>query len=149
MYQQHSETSREAYHTKGGRGTVRETVRKAIEDAGERGMTAGWIAKNLGMQTGSVAARLIELEREAKIIKLKQTRKNPSGKNGNIYVVVAWRHMFALDQILPPKKADKKQNLDSSAREVLEQVESYIAMGSPIHSGSVLHNRIKDLISHV
>lgn len=149
MYQPHSETSRDAYNSTGERITVREKVRQEIEYTKQQGITAGWIASNLGMQTGSVAARLIELERQGKILKLRRTNKNPSGKSGNVYVTIAWKYKLVSDQIIQPKCKKSKINLNAEAKEILAEVESYISMGSPIHPGSVLHSKIKAIIAHV
>lgn len=146
MYQSHSETSRSAYHNLEGAANKRDALHKIIKDSGYIGKTNDELSA-LFDKTGSYfSPRLIELERAGRIVKLSQTRKTRSQKTANVYVTpeyVNGRQACAI------KPGAGKKNGANRVKDLLQEIESYIAMGSPIHPGSTLHQRIKAEISNV
>lgn len=103
MYQAQSQTSREAFNTLKDPQSSKEAVLSQVRARGITGTSAAWIADRLGMQTGTVAARLIELEREKQVLKLNKTMENPSGKKACIYVCYVYKNQIPVEDILATK----------------------------------------------
>lgn len=149
MFQAHSETSKEAFRTMDQKETKADKVYACIAERGRAGLSAGWIAKFLNMQTGSVAARLVELERDGRIKKLRKTMENPSGKKGNIYICSGWSYNFSADDFIAPKPEKKSSSTVEDMRACLEDIERRIALGEQIKWGDEVHNKIRRLIGRV
>lgn len=151
MYQAHSETSRNAYRTLEGSREAREKIFKLIQDRGLAGISAPNIAAALDMVPGTVAARVIELERDGRILKLERTEKSPSRKSANVIIAQVYKlsALAAGEKILETKPEGKTvAALDAEAKAILEEVENLIALGAPILYSSPLHRRIKALLKN-
>lgn len=146
MYQPHSETSRAAYTGLENAKTKRETIRKMIEEGGFEGRTNDELSAAFDKTGSYFSPRLIELERAGRIVKLQQTRKTRSQKMANVYVTPEFVNGRAACAIKPSAGAKKPAG---RINDLLQEIESYISMGSPIHPGSALHQRIKAEISNV
>lgn len=149
MYQKHSETSREAYKTLEGAKEAAERIYKVVESHALEGISAPRIAAALDMVPGTVAARVIGLERDGRIVKLARTEKSPSGRPANV-IIPANLKRDALERgerILFTKPEESSgAGPDAETLDILKEVETLIALGSPILYGSELHNRIKKAI---
>lgn len=86
-YQKHSETSREAAQLYENGDNLRAEVLRHIKSCGIEGAICYDIAEIFGIVQGTIAARLIELERDNKIIKTMRQRKTGHNRNAYIYVV--------------------------------------------------------------
>ena len=151
MYQAHSETSRNAYRTLEGSREAREKIFNLIESRGLTGLSAPNIAFALDMVPGTVAARVIELERDGRILKLERTEKSPSRKSANVIIAQRFKYeaLAQGEKILETKPTGKTTAaLDNEARAILEEVENLVALGSPILFGGSLHKRIKALLKN-
>lgn len=147
MYQSHSATSRNAWETLDTAEKSAEKVYKAIEAAGVAGICAPAVADALDMQAGTVAARVIGLERDKRIVRLAREVKSPSGKPANVLVADRYVRDLAPGETILPTKAEGKTKTvyvqDPEAKAILEEVENLVALGSPILYDSALHKRIK------
>lgn len=146
MYQKHSETSRNAFYSIDLNSDAAEKIYKRIEAAGLAGISAPRIASELNMVPGTVAARVIGLEREQRIVKLYRTEKSPSNRPANVIIAVKYRReaLDAGEKIIVTKPEDNKPSFDDrGARAILEDVENLVALGTPIIYGSELHKKIR------
>lgn len=146
MFQAHSETSREAYRTLEGAKEAAERIFREIEAHGLAGISGPQIAEALEMIPGTVAARIIQLERAGRVIRLERTQKSPRGKKANIVISAALKsHALAAgDRILVTKpEGETAESINSEMVSILREVENLVALGSPILYGSELHKRIQ------
>jgi len=151
MYQKHSETSRQAYKTLEGAKEAAERIYKAIEAAGLNGISAPQIAAALDMVPGTVAARVIGLERDRRIVKLERTEKSPSGRAANVIIAMHWKPSALArgERILLTKPEDSSAGVvDSETREILKEVANLVALGTPILYGSPLHKKIERVLNN-
>lgn len=150
MYQKHSETSREAYRTLEGAKEAAERIYKLVEQSGLIGISAPRVAEALDMVPGTVAARVIGLERDKRVIKLERREKSPSGRPANVMVAARYKAeaLARGERILftKPEENAGGAGYDPEALEILKEVENYIALGTPILYGSPLHKRIQSAI---
>lgn len=149
MYQKHSETSRGAYKTLEGAKEAAERIYKVIEAAGLNGISAPQIAAALDMVPGTVAARVIGLERDKRIIKLERTEKSPSGRAANVIIAMHWKPSALArgERILLTKPEEAPSaGPDPETLDILKEVANMVALGSPILYGSALHKRIEGAI---
>lgn len=150
MYQKHSETSREAYRTLEGAKEAAERIYKLVDSTGLIGISAPHVAAALDMVPGTVAARVIGLERDQRVIKLERREKSPSGRPANVMVAYRFKAeaLARGEKILftKPEENTVGAGNDSAALELLKEVANYIALGTPILYGSPLHKRIQSAI---
>lgn len=127
MYQKHSETSQEAWETMdlNAKGALLNAVFMVIDEAGRAGITAGWIAKKLKRQTGTIAARLIELERDGVIFKTKTKAINPSGKKGHLYFAANFKSQMDPKSIIPPKKGEPIEEIKAQLKEANDLINHF------------------------
>lgn len=148
MYQKHSETSREAYNNLSTAKADAERIYALVESYGTTGICAPKVAELLDLVPGTVAARVITLERNKRVVKLQRTEKSPSGHSANVMVAAKFVASLAPgDRVLSTKPADPKATReDGEAIDVLKEVENLIRLGAPILYGSALHKRIEALV---
>lgn len=152
MYQKHSKTSREAWESLDVNSDAAERIYKRIEEAGLSGICAPRIASELNMVPGTVAARVIGLERDQRIVKLYRTEKSPSNRPANVIIAGKFRReaLDAGEKILVTKPEEHYGAApveDKEAKEILEEVENLIALGSPILYSSQLHKKIRSYLN--
>lgn len=68
-------------------GRLQRLAKAAIEQAGERGLTADELAKRLAMDRWSIQPRTSELRRKGLIRDSGQRRQNATGKSAIVWVV--------------------------------------------------------------
>lgn len=149
MYQPHSETSREAWNNvKTKSNADADKIYALVEQYGTSGICSPKVAALLDMVPGTVAARVIQLERDKRIVKLERKEKSPSGHGANVMVAARFiRDLAPGDRVLSTKAATVKEAKDDSeALDVLGEVENMIRLGAPILFGSALHKRIEALV---
>lgn len=158
MYQKHSETSREAYRGLKTGEKDSALIYAEVLKYGPAGICAPKVAELLDMVPGTVAARVITLERSGLILKLERTEKSPSGSRANVMVAAQFKDQLSpSDRILKPKAEDKKKPAAGTskdrealvaARAILSDVSQWIALGAPIHPDAPLHKRIIDFLKN-
>lgn len=148
MYQPHSQTSRDAYHSLEGKETLCDRIYSAIENTGVNGTTNGWLCQRIKIQSGTMSARLIELQRAGRILKLKRTMENPSGVKANVYIAARYQGNLLPGDKIEMTKCDPQPHKDNkAARELLADVESHIVSGFVIAYGSPLHKKIEAFLN--
>lgn len=86
MFQKHSDTSKEAWENLTSAATDSAMIYDHIKNHDCHGISAPWVASNLGLVPGTVAARVVGLERTGRIIRLERTEMTPHGRQANILV---------------------------------------------------------------
>jgi len=143
-YQSHSETSKEAAEKKTDAGADRKTILGMIINRGVHGRTNDEISERLGKNSSFYSPRLIELERDGDIVKLRQTRKTRSNRRANVYV---YHNHVAGRPIIPVKKIGKMPDpvIDEMDKQILREFLDGFIASRFVHKHDRVYNAIKRL----
>jgi len=145
-YQSHSETSKEAAGLKRTAKADRLIISQMIINQGINGLTNDEISERKGKNSSFYSPRLIELERQGAIVKLKQTRKTRYNRNANVYV---FHNHVAGREIIPVKKEGKMPDpmIEEADKHTLREfIRGLYQLNSQfVHHNDPVYNAIKRL----
>jgi len=86
-YQAHSDTSREAAQKNISAGAQREKILGILQANGIVGCTGDMLSHMLGINPGTISARLRDLELAGRVVKTKKRRKTRSKRTASVYMI--------------------------------------------------------------
>ncbi|MGB0817798.1 MAG: hypothetical protein ACPGQQ_02740 [Candidatus Puniceispirillaceae bacterium] len=123
-YQAHSETSRAAAARLTDASTLRRQIKLHLRESGQQGHTADEIARTLGIQNSTIAARLRELELDNQVIKTTVKRKTRFDRDAFVYVLpIFHREELGRANVKsePPRDIVRLEAEHARMKEALEQ----------------------------
>lgn len=156
MFQPHSDTSKAAYHSlnRESKRTLQDKIIAVIQEAGQDGITAGWISQKLSVPNSTIGARIVELEEAGKVFRLHKTAKNPSDRHANLIVSMGYRVFYTVDDIATPVKYNKgvagvvpiQNHKAEKMKAFIVELELALSQGRFISPNSDWHKRATALV---